>query len=64
MKTEPLCIVAPSILSADFARVGEAVSMIESTGSQWVHLDVMDGGFVPNILLSIDIRHSSDDSES
>jgi len=49
MKNEPLCIVAPSILSADFSQVGDAVSRIESTGSQWVHLDVMDGGFVPNI---------------
>ncbi|MHC1693340.1 MAG: ribulose-phosphate 3-epimerase [Sphaerochaetaceae bacterium] len=49
MKTVPRCIVAPSILAADFSRVGEAVSLIGSSGAQWVHLDVMDGSFVPNI---------------
>lgn len=49
MKTEPRCILAPSMLSADFSCAGEAVAMIGKTTAQWIHLDVMDGLFVPNI---------------
>lgn len=47
MKSEK--ILAPSILSADFTRLGEAVRMVDSSAAQWVHLDIMDGVFVPNI---------------